>query len=157
MFSLIAAIGKNRELGKNGQLIFHIKEDMQFFRNTTMGHTIIMGRKTWESLKKKLPGRKNIVISRSEVEGADEVIHDIATYIEKNKDTGEEIFVIGGATIYKEFLPAAKTLYLTEIAATAEDADAFFPFFNPDNYSREIIKKGSENDLAFSIVKYTLL
>ena len=71
MFSIIAAIGKNKELGKNGDLVFHIKEDMKYFRDTTKGHKIIMGHKTWDSLPGKLPNRENIVISRNQVEGTD--------------------------------------------------------------------------------------
>ena len=156
MFSIIAAIGKNRELGKNGKLVFRIKEDMDFFKNTTSGHKIAMGRKTWESLPKKLPNRKIIVISRNLVEGADLTITDISSFIEKNKDTKEEIFIIGGGMIYTEFLKYAKNLYLTEVDSTIPDADTIFPEFNRSNYSSEIIKKGKENDLAFTIVKYTL-
>lgn len=154
MFSIIAAIGKNHELGKNNQLVFHIKEDMQFFRDTTRGHTVIMGRKTWDSLPGKLPGRKNIVISRGDVDGADEVVHDLPQFIAKNENTDEEIFVIGGAFVYNEFLKYAKNLYLTEIDAEA-DADTFFPQFDKTQYSREIIKKGKDDDLTYSFVKYT--
>ena len=81
MISLFAAIGKNRELGKDGELIFRLPEDMKYFKKTTMGHPVLMGRKTWESLPRKLPGRKNIVVSRHEVEGADEVIHNFGDYL----------------------------------------------------------------------------
>ncbi len=156
MFSIIAAIGKNRELGKGNQLVFHIKEDMQFFKDTTMGHTVVMGHKTWDSLPHKLPGRKNIVISRGEVEGADEVIHDLPAFIAAHQGTDEEIFIIGGALVYNEFLKYCKNLYLTEVDATV-DADTFFPVFDPNHYSREVIKKGKEDVLAYSFVKYTLL
>ena len=156
MFSIIAAIGKNRELGKGNQLVFHIKEDMQFFKDTTMGHTVVMGHKTWDSLPYKLPGRKNIVISRGEVAGADEVIHDLPAFIAAHQGTDEEIFIIGGALVYNEFLKYCKNLYLTEVDATV-DADTFFPVFNPNHYSREVIKKGKEDVLAYSFVKYTLL
>ena len=155
MFSIIAAIGQNRELGKKGQLVFHLKDDMQFFRETTNGHTVIMGRKTWESLPGKLKDRRNLVVSRRSIEGADETITDLSAFIAANSDTPEEIFVIGGALIYDEFLPYAKALYLTEIDATAPDADAFFPNFDKNQYSREIIKKGKEDDLDFVISKYT--
>ena len=156
MFSIIAAIGKNRELGKGNQLVFHIKEDMQFFKETTMGHTVVMGHKTWDSLPHKLPCRKNIVISRGEVAGADEVIHDLPAFIAAHQGTDEEIFIIGGALVYNEFLKYCKNLYLTEVDATV-DADTFFPVFNPNHYSREVIKKGKEDVLAYSFVKYTLL
>ncbi len=154
MFSLIAAIGKNRELGKNGELIFHIKDDMRFFRETTTGHKVVMGRKTWESLPKKLPNRENIVISCHNFDGPDLIIHDLKQFIENNKDTNEEIFIIGGGTIYTEFLPYAKNLYLTEINATDPEATTFFPEFDKTEYDKKIIKKGTENGLNFSIYKY---
>ena len=77
MISLIAAVGKNWELGKNGDLIFHIKEDMKYFKDTTMGHKVVMGRKTWDSLPGKLFGRENIVVSHGEVTGADEIVNEL--------------------------------------------------------------------------------
>lgn len=157
MFSLIACIGKNRELGKQGKLLFHLKEDMQFFKKTTLHHKILMGHKTWESLPRKLPERQNIVVSRHEVEGADLTISDLPAFIAKHANTDEEIFVIGGGMVYFELLPHARYLYLTEVDATAKDADAFFPMFDPSKYSRTLIKKGKENDLTFSIYKYKLL
>ena len=155
MFSLIAAIGKNRELGKGGDLIFHIKEDMQFFKETTTGHKIVMGRKTWESLPFKLPNRTNIVITSQEFDGPNEIVHDLEDFIAKNKDSKEEIFVIGGGKIYAEFLPVAVNLYLTEVDADA-DADVYFPEFDKLKYDRQIIKEGKDHDLAFSISKYQL-
>ena len=157
MFSIIAAIGKNRELGKNGQLIFHVKEDMRFFRDTTKHHAILMGHKTWNSLPGKLPDRTNIVVSRHEVDGADETVTNLSEYIARHKDTDEEIFVIGGGMLYFELLPYAKTLYLTEVDSTDSDADTFFPEFDKSRYSREIIKKGKEDDLTYAFAKYTIL
>lgn len=154
MFSLIACVGKNRELGKNGGLVFHFKEDMQFFRETTMGHKIVMGRKTWESLPSKLPNRTNIVISTRDFDGPDEIIHDVSDFINQNKDSSEEIFVIGGGKIYAEFLPYASKIYLTEVNAEDNDADVYFPNFNKSEFSREIIKKGSQDDLTFAISLY---
>jgi dihydrofolate reductase len=154
MFSIIAAIGKNRELGRNNQLVFHIKEDMQFFKKNTENHPVVMGRKTWDSLPGKLKNRTNIVISRHEVPGADETISDIPAFIAKNQDTDEEFFIIGGGSIYKEFLPYAKNIYLTEVDATA-DADTFFPEFNRADYSLETIKTGTENNTDYQINKYT--
>lgn len=154
MFSLIACVGKNRELGKNGGLVFHFKEDMQFFKETTMGHKIVMGRKTWESLPGKLPNRTNIVISTQDFEGPDEIIHDVGDFINQNKDSSEEIFVIGGGKIYAEFLPYASKIYLTEVNAEDSDADVYFPNFNKSEFSRKIIKKGSQDDLTFAICLY---
>jgi len=155
MFSLIACVGKNRELGKGGKLIFHIKEDMQFFKETTMGHKVVMGRKTWESLPGKLPGRTNIVISRRDVPGADECVSDISDFIEKNKDSKEEIFVIGGGMVYFEFLKYADKLYLTEVDKEEAEADAFFPEFDKNLYDRTVIKEGKDHDLAYQMVEYT--
>ena len=156
MFSLIACVGKNRELGKGGDLIFHIKDDMKFFKDTTWGHKIVMGRKTWESLPGKLPGRTNIVISRNDFEGPDEVIHDVSQFIRENKDTSEEIFVIGGGMVYFEFLKYAKNIYLTEVDASDSDADTCFPEFDKNEFERHIIQKGKVDDLTFVISKYQL-
>lgn len=154
MFSIIAAVGKNRELGKGGELIFHIKEDMKFFRETTSGHKIVMGRKTWESLPGKLPNRTNIVVSSRDFDGPDEIVHDIEEFIAANKDTDEEIFVIGGGRIYAEFLPYASKIYLTEVDAEDPEADTYFPEFDQTKFDHKIIKKGSENDLIFDICLY---
>ena len=154
MFSLIACIGKNRELGKGGELVFHIKDDMKFFRGTTKGHKVVMGRKTWESLPSKLPDRENIVVSSQDLEGPDLVVHNISEFIDTYKNTEEEIFVIGGGKIYAEFLPFSSNLYLTEVDAGYEGADTFFPEFDRALYTREIITEGKEDDLAFVISKY---
>lgn len=157
MFSIIAAIGKNRELGLNNQLIFDIKEDMQYFRKTTSGHPVIMGQATFDSIGRPLPNRKNYVASRSPENLPDsvEVIPDLITFLKEHQNDSEEFFIIGGGTIYKLALPYAKNLYLTEIDATSK-ADTFFPEFDKSKYSREVIKKGSENDLTFSFIKYQL-
>lgn len=155
MFSIIAAIGKNRELGRDNQLIFRIKDDMRFFRETTSGHLVVMGRNTWESLPGKLPGRKNIVVSRGSVDGADEVVNDLDEFVKAGLASDEEIFVIGGGAIYREFLPFAKNLYLTEVDAECETADTFFPEFDADLYERKVLKEGAEGDLKFKIIKYT--
>lgn len=155
MFSIIAAVGKNRELGKKGQLVFHIKEDMNFFRETTTGHQVVMGHNTWDSLPSKLKNRENLVISHHDISGPDQIIKDIDDFIKKYQNTTEEIFIIGGGKIYSSFLPHTKNLYLTEIDASVKDADTFFPAFNKSNYQKTLIKKGSENGLNYSIVKYT--
>lgn len=196
MFSLISAVGRNREIGKNNNLIFHVKDDMKFFRDTTKDHKVVMGRATWESLPVKLKGRKNIVVTRSDPKSLekpsqaptvaqvssdthpvdtqispdtnltskvssaiapDEVVSNLDSFIKANQDSEEEIFVIGGGTIYSAFLPCAKHLYLTEIDASAEDADTFFPQFDKSKYRRTIIKKGSDHGIKYSIVKYTKL
>ena len=154
MFSIIAAIGKNRELGQKGGLVFNIKEDMKYFRETTSGHKVVMGYRTWQSLPKKLPNRTNIVVSSDPVDGADLTISDLPAFIKENENTDEEIFIIGGGMVYTQFLPHAKNLYLTEIDASAP-ADVFFPQFNKSKYDKTIIKKGSQDDLVYTFAKYT--
>ena len=153
MFSIISAIAKNNAIGKDNDLVFHIKEDMKFFRETTRNHTVIMGKKTWESLPGKLKDRKNLVISHAEVEGADGTITDLDKYIEENKESDEEIFVIGGGSIYKYMLPHSKYLYLTEVDAEPE-ADTFFPEFDRKSYKKETLKTGTAGDLKFEINRY---
>jgi dihydrofolate reductase len=154
MFSIIAAIGKNNALGKDNDLIFHIKEDMDFFRKTTTGHKVVMGSKTWDSLPAKLKNRENIVISRQNIPEADKTVNNLEDYIAKNIDTQEEIFIIGGGSIYAQFLPYAKHLYLTEVDSEPE-ADVFFPEFDKRFYRRKKIKHGKQGELEYSIVKYT--
>ena len=154
MFSIIAAIGKNREIGKNNQLIFHLKEDMDFFRKTTLNHRVVMGLNTWNSLPSKLKDRQNIVISPVDLTGPDVVIQDLEQFIADNKDTNEEIFIIGGGMIYQAFLPYVKKLYLTEVNATDPNATVFFPKFDKSKYDKIVLKEGSENGLNFQIVQY---
>ena len=154
MISMIASVGKNMELGKNNNLIWHFKEDMKFFKETTMGHKVIMGRKTYESLPGNLPGREMIVISTKTVDGDVIVFNDINSIVDKYKNSQEEIFIIGGASIYKEFLPYASKIYLTEICAEDLAADTFFPNFNKDDWNKEIISENVENNIQFKMCLY---
>ena len=126
---MIAAVGKNFELGKNNQLLCHLPADLKRFKSITSGYPVIMGDKTWESLPiKPLPNRRNIVITLNK--NADyepcEIVHTIddAVALVENE---EKAFIIGGATIYKLFIDKINTLYLTHIDATFDDADVFFP------------------------------
>ncbi|MBQ2672718.1 dihydrofolate reductase [Candidatus Saccharibacteria bacterium] len=154
MFSIIAAIGKNREIGKNNRLIFHLKDDVEFFKNTTLGHKVVMGLNTWNSLPGKLQNRQNIVISPVDLTGPDLVVKDLKQFIADYTDTDEEIFIIGGGMIYQAFLPYAKNLYLTEISATDPSATVFFPKFNKSKYDKIVLKEGLQDDLSFKIVRY---
>ncbi len=160
MFIIIAAIGQNRELGYRGDLCFRLKDDLRFFRQTTAGHPVVMGRKTWASLPQKLPQRSNLVVSRHPdrvaPKGAarpDQIISDLDAFLAAHESTPEKIFIIGGGQLYRRFLPHAQTLYLTEIAASAP-ADTFFPPFDPTLYTQTLIKKGSENGVNFTISQY---
>lgn len=153
--SMIAAIGKNRELGKNNDLIWHFKDDMKFFRETTTGNTVVMGRKTFESLPHALPNRRNVVITSNKnysAQGA-EVAGSVSETLELTKN--DNVFIIGGGRIYSEFLKYADKLYLTEIDAECEDADTFFPDFNKADYTAEKLTDFNVNDIHFSHVLYT--
>ena len=158
MISLIAAIGKNNELGKGNTLLFSMPADMKHFKNTTKLHTVVMGRKTFESIGKPLPNRRNIVITHNvnyKPAGV-EVAHSLAGALDLIKDLNEEIFIIGGALLYKETMPIADKLYITHVDAEDADADAFFPEIVPiawNEIKREEHKKDSENpfDYTFSV------
>lgn len=124
--NLIVAVGRDGSIGKEGDLIWHIPQDLKRFKSLTMGHPVIMGRKTWESLPKRpLPGRKNIILTRQERYDAPGGLVanslDEALKIVEN----ESPFIMGGAAIYNEFLPLANAIFLTEIDAECGDADAF--------------------------------
>ena len=153
--NLIAAIGKNNELGKNGNLIWNLKEDMEFFKNTTMGHTIVMGRKTFESLPKILPGRTNVVISTSGIRSNEiELYKSIKEFLTHYKNFNDDIFIIGGASLYKEFISIATRMYLTEIDSEDKFADTYFPKFNVNEWEREELSTHEENNISFSHVLY---
>lgn len=124
---LIAAVARNGAIGKNNELLCHISEDLKFFKRTTLGHPVIMGRKTWDSIGRPLPGRRNIVITRNpqwNAQGAESALSfpEALALLEP----GAKVFVIGGAEIYAQALAYADELILTEIDAEFE-GDAFFP------------------------------
>ena len=152
--SIIAAVGRNFELGKNNDLIWHFKQDMKFFKETTLGHTVIMGRKTFESLPKALPNRLNVVITSDSSYSAENIV--VVSSVEQALKycDNEEAFVIGGGLIYKEFLPFADKLYLTEIEDSLENADTYFPLFDKNEYKRTVVKSTDENGIAFSHIIY---
>lgn len=132
--SMIAAVGPNLELGRKGDLIWHISADLKNFKRLTLGHPVIMGRKTWESLPKRpLPGRLNIVLSRSlpALEGA-VVVSSLEDALQAC--AGEETpFVIGGADVYALMLPEADRLFITKVdAAAPAEVDAWFPEYRCD-------------------------
>lgn len=130
--SIIAAIGKNRELGKGNELIWRISADLKRVKALTTGHPIIMGRKTYESIGHPLPNRTNIVITRSHADIAGCVVCDslLAALEAARAVESEEIFIFGGASVYTEALPQTDRLYLTVIDRADRDADAFFPDYS---------------------------
>lgn len=154
MISIIAAIGKNRELGRGNDLIWHIKEDLKNFKNLTMGKYIVMGKNTYESLPKHLEGRKYIVLSSSlsNIENG-LLFNDFSKLLEFIKNVDEEVMIIGGSSIYKLFLPFADKLYLTEIDSE-EAADVYFPEFNKEDYECNVVSTNEVDGLKYSFVIY---
>jgi dihydrofolate reductase len=151
--SIIAAIGKNRELGKGGELVWRIPDDLRRFKSLTTGHPIIMGRKTFDSIGRALPERTNIVVTRDEAwqKGGAFKASSIEQALELAKQSAgsDEIFIIGGGEIYKQSLPFADRLCLTLIDAS-KDADAFFP-----EYENIFNKKTFEEKREFNGLKYS--
>ena len=145
MFSLIVAIGKNNEIGKNNQLLWHIPEDLKNFKKITTGKTVIMGKNTYESIGKPLPNRVNIVLSRNFLEIGKKISEDRKKYenettkleflddfqkvIEKYKDFPEEVFIIGGGEIYKKSLELGiiTRIYMSHVDFSDDEADTYFP------------------------------
>ena len=153
--NIIAAIGKNNELGKNNDLIWKFKEDMKFFKETTMGHPVVMGRRTFESLPNILPGRENIVISTNNINNDKiKLYRSIKDFLISYKNYNSDVFIIGGASLYKAFIDIASTLYLTEIDDIEKDADVYFPIFNKEEFTKEIIKELEENGIKYKHVLY---
>lgn len=131
IISAIVAVDKHNAIGRDNNLPWHLPEDLKFFKRTTMGKPVVMGRKTFESLGKPLPNRLNIVLSRQEnITLPEHVLHyqDIDTAIRYLKEQGhDEIFIIGGGKIFTETLPIIEQLYITEVDTVVADADVFFP------------------------------
>ncbi|MBP3756809.1 MAG: dihydrofolate reductase [Prevotella sp.] len=152
MISMIAAVAKNRAIGYQNKLLYWLPNDLKRFKQLTTGHTIIMGRRTFESLPKgALPNRRNIVLTRhveNNVENSDSRFPDCDVYTSLEEalqhcSPDEDIYIIGGASVYKQALPYADRLCLTEIDDTPMEADAFFPAY--DNW-REVWREEHETD-----------
>lgn len=154
MISLIAAVGKNNELGLDNHLIFNIPGDLKFFRNTTLGKTVIMGRKTYESIGKPLPKRINIVVSNSlkETDGIT-IINSFEEVLEKYLNSEEEVFILGGESLYNYFINYAQNIYLTKVYANAV-ADKYFPSFDENNYNQTLLGENKENNLEYKHILY---
>ena len=156
--SMIAAVGQNLELGYKNQLLCHLPVDLKHFKTITSGHTVLMGDRTWESLPKKpLPNRRNFVITLDDVEfeGA-ETVHSIADALALVEE-GEEAFVMGGATMYRLFLPHADKLYLTRIVSDFT-ADVWFPEIDENEWKvveSEFVPKDEKN--AYDLYFQTLI
>jgi dihydrofolate reductase len=156
MLSIIVAIAKNNAIGKDNQLLWHISEDLKYFRQVTSGHTVIMGRKTFESIGKPLPNRKNIVVSRTLApqEGVT-VAASVADALQLTANE-TEVFVIGGGAIYRETFPLAQKLYVTQVHEDYE-GDTFFPTINAAEWqevARTDFARGAQFPHAFSFLVY---
>lgn len=134
IISIIVAVDENNGIGKNNDLLWHMPADLKHFKDTTSGHTVIMGRKTFDSVGKPLPKRRNIIITRQtglEIPGA-EVVGDLSSAIALC-DENEEVFIVGGAEIYKMAMDITDKIYLTVIKGVF-GADTFFPPIDPDTW-----------------------
>ncbi|SDZ60168.1 dihydrofolate reductase [Evansella caseinilytica] len=142
MISMIAAMGENHVIGLEGRMPWHLPNDLKFFKRVTSGHAVVMGRKTFVSLGKPLPGRRNIVVTRDRTfsPAGVEVIHSLEK-IKDVRDTVEEVFVIGGATLYNEMLPFAEKIYLTIIHEKFA-GDTLFPKLNEQEWQVVSTEKG---------------
>jgi dihydrofolate reductase len=139
MISLIVAASTNNAIGKNGQLLWHLPTDLKFFKDTTWGMPVIMGRKTFEAVNKPLPGRINIVITSQEEWKAEGVtiVDSLEKAISKGEATNcKELFIIGGGEIYKQAIQGADKIYMTRVHATLE-GDTFFPVINEKEWMLE--------------------
>ncbi|PIP93072.1 MAG: hypothetical protein COW00_19130 [Bdellovibrio sp. CG12_big_fil_rev_8_21_14_0_65_39_13] len=137
IISLIAAVGKSYQLGGENQMLWHIPEDFKLFKSRTMSHHMIMGRKTFESIGRPLPGRTSIILSRDPSFKAQGVFifDDLQVAIDYAKERGEtELFIIGGAQIYSQALPLADKIYLSRVDYDGK-ADAYFPEINNNEWS----------------------
>lgn len=168
MIALIAAVAENNAIGIQGALPWHLPKDFAWFKSCTAGKSIIMGRKTFESIGRPLPNRLSIVISRTTPQDGtnqDNVIwttsisEAMSIAQEHAPQWGDEFLIIGGGEIYNQSLAIADRLYLTEVACTPDNADAFFPAFDKSQWKRTILESHEAEDIrpAFNIVQYDRL
>lgn len=156
---IIVAIADNNAIGRNNELLWHISEDLRFFKRTTLGSPVIMGRKTFESIGRALPGRVNIVVSRGFSTGEEvEVVNSLEDAFAVAEDTNlEKCFVIGGGQIYAQALDFADRLVVTHVHTLIEDADTFFPAINPEIWNvvqRSEMLTDEETGYQFEFVEY---
>lgn len=159
MLSIIVAVAKNNVIGKDNQLIWHLPEDLKRFKRLTTNHTIIMGRKTFESLGRVLPNRKHVILCNDAKMSVDdenvEILDDISK-LKKYKDSEEENFVIGGATIYKLLMSYADKMYVTHINEEFE-GDVYFPEISENDWKITEREKGlrdEKNPFDYEYVTY---
>ncbi len=151
--SMIVARSRNHVIGRDNQMPWKISADLQFFKRVTMGHPVIMGRKTWESIGRPLPGRRNIVVSRNAsyslagAELAGSLDEALKMLVEASR-----VFVIGGEQLFKQAFDKADRLYITEIDLDIDGGDTFFEVPNPNDWKEIERTPGSENGIEFQFV-----
>ncbi len=158
MISIIVAVASNNAIGMNNELLWHIPDDMKRFKKLTIGHCLIMGKNTWYSLPRRpLPGRTNIVLTDDPCECLDDCVtaysvEDALAKCEK----GKEVFIIGGGSVYRQFLDRAERMYITHVHKDF-DADTFFPDIDPEVWKvtdREDDKRADEVEFSWSYITY---
>ena len=157
---IIVAISDNNAIGRDNQLLWHISEDLRFFKRTTVGCPVIMGRKTFESIGRPLPMRVNIVVSRSYVTGEEvAVVPSLEAAFRLAEETNlEKCFVIGGGQVYARALSMADRLIVTHVHTVIEDADTFFPAIDPEIWQpshRSELLRDEETGYTFEFVEYS--
>ena len=156
LVSMIVAMACNRVIGRDNQLPWHLPEDLKHFKRVTMGKPIVMGRKTYDSIGRPLPGRRNIVVTRQQgwsAPGVD-VVHKLESALELARESAVEVVVIGGAGIYQQALPFVDRIYLTCIHQAFE-GDALFPELDKNRWSeveRQDVFPSDGNELSYSFV-----
>ena len=153
----IVAVDRNGAIGKDGKLPWHYSADMKFFKETTTGNACVMGYNTWLTLKKPLPNRLNIVLSRkADIEQQDSVVlcRDVESVLSMAKDIDGDLFVIGGAQVYRSFLPYIEKWLVTEVPLTVEGADTFVPENYLEGFER-VENKRLDQELVVSVYERT--
>ena len=156
---IIAAIAQNNAIGKDNQLLWHIKDDLQLFKKTTLNNVIIMGRKSYESIGRPLPKRTNVVITRKrdyQPEGV-LVFNSLNKAFDHFRKTESEVFVIGGGEIYRQSLDDAHVLHISHVDVSVENADTFFPNVKWEEWEVEFetsFEKSASNDHDFTYKRY---
>lgn len=154
--TIIASLGKNRELGKDNQLIWRIPDDMKFFRDNTMNKVIVMGKNTFLSLPGMLPGRKHVVLTRN----GDDLPRDVVVYSDLDslldfiRCYDEEVMVIGGESVYQQMLPYTDEMLLTEIDDSCLEADSYFPIFSLEEFDKSILDSGVYDGVSYKHLVY---
>lgn len=154
--TLVAAMGRNGGIGVDGGMPWHLPAELQHFKRTTLGKPVVMGRRTWESIGRPLPGRQNLVVTRNEAYRAEgvQVVSSLVEAIEAAE--GTEVMVIGGGELYRQALPLASRMVLTTVDR-APECDTWFPEWDPVEWtlvSAEQVPADERNEIAFEVVEW---